>query len=167
MTTLSVRGINDDLKKEFEKAVVDKYGKKHTVMGLEVQKALVFYLSGGKTVDFEELQDLENNGGVPPKKTSASLSPHKKHRGNSNLNMENDHGNLEMFAESFVNAYGTGSLVSKEVVRKHMIRTQGFSSDKALKNRINYMVAVGALEYGYRPGDFRISEIENENNLGF
>lgn len=64
-----------------------------------------------------------------------------------------------MFAKSFVDEYGSGAIVSKEVLRKHMSRTQGLVSDNALKNRLNYMLAVGSLEL-HENGIFQVSEIE-------
>ena len=44
MGELHVRGINDKVLEEFREHVKKKYGKKHTVMGLEVEKALREYL---------------------------------------------------------------------------------------------------------------------------
>ncbi len=45
MGRLDVRGVNDSVLAEFKDCVKEKYGKKHTVMGLEVERALRFYLN--------------------------------------------------------------------------------------------------------------------------
>lgn len=72
MTTLSVRGINSDVKNAFERAVLKKYGKKHTVMGLEVEKALIFYMSKGQTADLEDFQDQNRIVRVHPQEKNIS-----------------------------------------------------------------------------------------------
>ena len=45
MGRLDVRGVNDSVLAEFKDCVREKYGKLHTVMGLEVERALRFYLN--------------------------------------------------------------------------------------------------------------------------
>jgi len=45
MGRLDVRGVNDAVLAEFKNCVKEKYGKMHTVMGLEVERALRFYLN--------------------------------------------------------------------------------------------------------------------------
>lgn len=42
---ISVRGINPEVLKEFKKYVESKYGKLHTVMGQELEKAIISYLN--------------------------------------------------------------------------------------------------------------------------
>ena len=153
MTTLSVRGINSDVKNAFERAVIKKYGKKHTVMGLEVEKALIFYMSKGKTVNLEDFQDPNKIVEVPSQKKKNSPLFHNKSVDYS------ENGNVDIFAKSFVNEYGFGAIVTKEVLRKHMSRTQGLVSDSALKNRLNYMLALGSLEFCDN-GTFQVLEIE-------
>jgi len=48
MGELHVRGINDEVLEEFKEYVKKKYGKKHTVLGLEVENALREYLKKRK-----------------------------------------------------------------------------------------------------------------------
>ncbi len=48
MGELHVRGINDEVLEEFKEYVKRKYGKKHTVLGLEVENALREYLKRRK-----------------------------------------------------------------------------------------------------------------------
>ncbi len=50
MGRLDVRGVNDSVLAEFKDCVKEKYGKKHTVLGLEVERALRFYLNVVKEV---------------------------------------------------------------------------------------------------------------------
>ena len=87
-----------------------------------------------------------------------NISPSPPQNINKNFS-DPEHGNVSMFAKSFVDEYGSSAIVSKEVLRKHMIRTQGVVSDNALKNRLNYMLALGTLEF-CENGNFQISEIE-------
>ena len=140
---------------EFKDFVKDKRGKIHTVLGQELEKALIFYMSKGKTVDLEDFQDQNKVVGIPPQEKKISPpSQDNKVDGSSS-----ERGNVSMFAKSFVDAYGSGAIVSKEVLRKHMSRTQGLVSDNALKNRLNYMLAVGSLEFRDN-STFKVSEIE-------
>ena len=44
MGRLDVRGVSDSVLVDFKNYVMEKYGKKHTVLGLEVESALRFYL---------------------------------------------------------------------------------------------------------------------------
>jgi uncharacterized membrane protein YfhO len=155
MTTLSVRGINEEVKNAFERAVLKKYGKKHTVMGLEVEKALIFYMSKGKTANLEDFQDQNKN--LNASSQEKHTSPPSQRKTDNFLGSER--GNVGMFAQSFIDEYGSGAIVTKEVLRKHMSRTQGLVSDNALKNRLNYMLALGSLEFCDN-GTFQISEIE-------
>lgn len=46
MSRLDVRGINENVLENFKDSVKERYGKLHTVMGLEVEKALALYLEG-------------------------------------------------------------------------------------------------------------------------
>jgi hypothetical protein len=48
MGELHVRGINDEVLEELKEYVQKKYGKKHTVLGLEVENALRVYLEKRK-----------------------------------------------------------------------------------------------------------------------
>ena len=43
---ISVQGIDEEMWSEFKENVIEKYGKLHTVLGLEVEKALREYMSG-------------------------------------------------------------------------------------------------------------------------
>lgn len=45
MGRLDVRGVDDSVLAEFKSCVREKYGKLHTVMGLEVERALRYYLN--------------------------------------------------------------------------------------------------------------------------
>jgi hypothetical protein len=47
MARISVQGLNDKIVADFIGKVELKYGKKHTVLGIEVQKALKFYMDNG------------------------------------------------------------------------------------------------------------------------
>ena len=58
MGELHVRGINDKVLEEFREYVKKKYGKKHTVMGLEVEKALREYVERQRGE--EEREDFFN-----------------------------------------------------------------------------------------------------------
>ena len=51
MGRLDVRGISEDTLIEFKRHVQKKYGKLHTVLGLEVEKALKLYLF---EIEFQE-----------------------------------------------------------------------------------------------------------------
>jgi hypothetical protein len=51
MGRLDVRGISEDTLIEFKRHVQNKYGKIHTVLGLEVEKALRSYLAA---IEFQE-----------------------------------------------------------------------------------------------------------------
>nr|QNO58059.1 hypothetical protein BLAHKPKO_00023 [Methanosarcinales archaeon ANME-1 ERB7] len=51
MGRLDVRGISEDTLIEFKRHVQKKYGKIHTVLGLEVEKALKLYLTA---IEFQE-----------------------------------------------------------------------------------------------------------------
>jgi hypothetical protein len=51
MGRLDVRGISEDTLIKFKRHVQKKYGKIHTVLGLEVEKALKSYLS---EIEFQE-----------------------------------------------------------------------------------------------------------------
>lgn len=44
MARVEVRGVNDRTWESFKRFVENKYGKKHTVLGLEVERALRLYL---------------------------------------------------------------------------------------------------------------------------
>ena len=44
---ISVQGIDEEMWNEFKESVREKYGKLHTVLGLEVEKALKEYLEEG------------------------------------------------------------------------------------------------------------------------
>lgn len=156
---------NEETWEKFHDFVRGKRGKIHTVLGEELQKALIFYMSDGKTVDLEELQNFDDDEGVPPQKKTASLPPSKKLAEKHGVSSVRSDGNADigMFAKSFVEHFGSGRF-SKEVVRKYMVRTQGYSSDKALDNRVKYMLGAGVLEYEDEPGFFRIVE---KDNLGF
>ena len=46
MGRLDVRGINENILENFKESVRERFGKLHTVMGLEVEKALSLYLEG-------------------------------------------------------------------------------------------------------------------------
>lgn len=199
------------VKKTFEDTVYERYGKKHTVCGLELEKAMVYYLSGGKTVDVNELRNYDLKLGLPSHEKTEPLSPLEEsdEKPDEEVEMKPEKseklgeleklekpkkksfdkisddknikhspvlkspiagsgscnaGNIQMFAESFVGAYGTCGKVDKELIRKHMTRTQGVVSDKALKNRINYMLANGDLFPSDLPFEFFIKE---KDNLGF
>ncbi|MDI6810868.1 MAG: hypothetical protein QMD80_04220 [archaeon] len=54
MGELHVRGINDEVLEEFKEYVKKKYGKKHTVLGLEVENALREYLKRRKREEKSE-----------------------------------------------------------------------------------------------------------------
>ena len=43
---ISVQGIDEEMWSEFKESVIEKYGKLHTVLGLEVEKALREYMGG-------------------------------------------------------------------------------------------------------------------------
>ena len=43
---ISVQGIDEEMWSEFKENVIEKYGKLHTVLGLEVEKALREYMEG-------------------------------------------------------------------------------------------------------------------------
>jgi hypothetical protein len=51
MGRLDVRGVSEDTLIEFKRHVQNKYGKIHTVLGLEVEKALKSYLAA---IEFQE-----------------------------------------------------------------------------------------------------------------
>jgi hypothetical protein len=51
MGRLDVRGISEDTLIKFKRHVQKKYGKIHTVLGLEVEKALKSYLTA---IEFQE-----------------------------------------------------------------------------------------------------------------
>ncbi|RCV62678.1 hypothetical protein C5S53_17385 [Methanophagales archaeon] len=51
MGRLDVRGISEETLIEFKRHVQNKYGKLHTVFGLEVEKALSEYLKRQEEMD--------------------------------------------------------------------------------------------------------------------
>jgi ribosome-associated translation inhibitor RaiA len=51
---LHVRGLNGEVVNAFREYVLKKYGKLHTVFGLEVEKALSEYLKRQEEMDVEE-----------------------------------------------------------------------------------------------------------------
>ncbi len=53
---LDVRGIEPEIIENFKKFVLDKYGKLHTVMGIEVGKALLAYMQE----DMTTMKDISN-----------------------------------------------------------------------------------------------------------
>ncbi|SCG86928.1 hypothetical protein [Methanobacterium congolense] len=130
MTTLSVRGINENVKKQFEKAVVQKYGKKHTVMGLEVEKALVFYLTNGKSVDPGDLE-------MEPQ---APVAPVEKKPAHTHNHSGDDRGNITMFGKAFVDNFGDNEQVSFKDIRKLATVTQGVIDERSIQKRVNYLV---------------------------
>jgi len=64
MGRLDVRGVNDSVLAEFKDCVKEKYGKLHTVMGLEVERALRFYLN---ELTFRESTRTQTGGEKTPK----------------------------------------------------------------------------------------------------
>jgi hypothetical protein len=150
MTTLSVRGINENVKKQFEKAVVQKYGKKHTVMGLEVEKALVFYLTNGKSVDPGDLELEPQNPVAPVEKKPAHTHNHRSE----------DHGNITMFGRAFIDSFGDYEQVSFKDIRKLASLTQGVIDERSVQKRVNYLVD---LDY-IKPITNNVFEVKIENS---
>jgi len=150
MTTLSVRGINENVKKQFEKAVVQKYGKKHTVMGLEVEKALVFYLTNGKSVD---PGDLEMEPQSP-------VSPVEKKPAHTHNHPSDDRGNITMFGKAFVDNFGDNDEVSFKEIRKLATVTQGVIDERSIQKRVNYLVD---LDY-IKPLNHNVFEVKIEKS---
>lgn len=151
MTTLSVRGINENVKKEFEKAVVQKYGKKHTVMGLEVQKALVFYLTNGKSVDPGDLEQFEHSKVKPASTKSAHTHKVQKHE---------DYGNIQMFGQAFVDNFGDYKQVCYKDIRKLATVTQGVIDERSIQKRVNYLVDLNYIS----PIANNVFEVKIENS---
>jgi len=79
MGELHCRGINNRVLKELERFVQDKYGKKHTVYGLTVERALKEFLvrnvSGTARSFPRDLNDFEN-----PDDGMCSATHHKLHK---------------------------------------------------------------------------------------
>ena len=138
MSRLDVRGINENILENFKDSVKERYGKLHTVMGLEVEKALAFYLDSlsqipiahthqKKEVKVQKEGDPEQN---PKQKIPKGIAV-----GKTRAERINNIGGLLM---------GGAARITDAGIRR-FIATQGVGDDRVIESYIQTMKLKGWL----------------------
>ena len=141
MSRLSVRGIDENVLENFKESVREKYGKLHTVFGLEVEKALELYLAGlPQTPDTHTHEKKEENvqeKGSPGQKSKINI-PSSTMVGKTRIDRINNVGGMLM--------NGTAEITEKGLRR--FIETQGVGDDRVIESYIKTMKRKGWLVSG-------------------
>ena len=138
MGRLDVRGINENILENFKESVKEKYGKLHTVMGLEVEKALSLYLEGypqiATTHTHQKKEEKVQEGGNPEQNHKSKI-PGGIMAGKTRAERINNVGEMLM--------NGTPEITDTGLRR--FIATQGVGDDRVIESYIQTMKLKGWL----------------------
>ena len=135
MGRLDVRGINENVLENFKESVIEKYGKLHTVMGLEVEKALSLYLEGDSQkanthTQQKKAQEEEDSEQGPKEKIPGGIMV-----GTTRAERINNVGEMLM----------NGTAEITDIGLRRFIVTQGVGDDRVIESYIQTMKLKGWL----------------------
>ena len=135
MGRISVQGIDEEMWNEFKENVIARYGKLHTVLGLEVEKALRAYMGEypqrGDTHTHQKQEEKTEQ-----KKESKEKIPKGIAVGKTRAERINNVGELLM---------GGAAGITDTGIRR-FIATQGVGDDRVIESYIQTMKLKGWLE---------------------
>ena len=135
MGRISVQGIDEEMWNEFKENVIARYGKLHTVLGLEVEKALRAYMGGyPQRGDTHTQQKQEEK--MEQKEDSKEKIPKGIAVGKTRTDRINNIGKL---------LTGGAAGITDAGIRR-FIATQGVGDDRVIESYIQTMKLKGWLE---------------------
>ena len=149
MSRLSVRGIDENVLENFKESVREKYGKLHTVFGLEVEKALELYLAGLPETACTHTQEKKEE--KVQKGNNLEQDPKQKIPGGV-MAGKTRAKRIDNIGEMLMN--GTPEITDAGLRR--FITTQGVSDERVIESYIKTMRLRGWLVGGIREKNVEI-----------
>lgn len=154
--------INEEIWNSFREDVKEKEGRLSGVLSQQLEKALVYYMTDGKTDNCKTfLTHDEDERDISSQKNNSFFSD------NNDLKREVEDTNrkygMDQTAQEVIHEYGEGCVISPQLIMPVMMKTEHRSSSTALQSRVNYMVNQGYAEWD----DNKECLILKNSNLGF
>ena len=112
---ISVQGIDEEMWSEFKENVIEKYGKLHTVLGLEVEKALREYMEGhpqrGSTHTHQKQEEKTEQKEDSKEKISKGIAV-----GKTRAERINNVGEMLMYGSEEISDVGIQRLITSQQV---------------------------------------------------
>lgn len=157
--------VNDHIKNHYDNFIIDKYGHKQNRCGSELGKAMKVYLTlQGNDVyqddpDVLELMDkvvekflhthlskVDNDDSLSKDEIKKLKKLLKSDESKMERPSQNRNTSMDMFANFFKETYQNNLKVSRGEIAMLASLKQGISDQRAIQNRINFLIAHEVLE---------------------
>jgi hypothetical protein len=128
--------VDASLKKDYEEMIIAKNGSKKFHCSQHIEKLMKLELA---------LQGNDSYKNDPEVK--ALFHSLAENEMITHTLKKNNNGSMDLFADVFKQTFTPGSIVPIPAIKQLAIREQGVVSDRAVQNRVNYVIGLGLAEY--------------------